>query len=149
MTELIRTDSANADFVVLVQNLDQELSVIDGSDHSFYSQFNKLDAIKHVVVAFKEGSPVACGAIKEYQPDTMEVKRMYTLPSERGKGLAGAVLAELENWAREMGYKKCVLETGQRLPDAIALYQKHGYSIIANYGQYTGVENSICFEKPL
>jgi putative acetyltransferase len=149
MTELIRTDSTNADFIVLVQNLDQELSVIDGNDHSFYSQFNKLDAIKHVVVAFKEGSPVACGAIKEYQPDIMEVKRMYTLPSERGKGMAGAVLAELENWAREIGYKKCVLETGQRLPEAIALYQKHGYSIISNYGQYIGVENSVCFEKIL
>jgi putative acetyltransferase len=149
MTELIRTDSANADFIVLVQNLDQELSVIDGEDHSFYSQFNKLVAIKYVVVAFKEGSPVACGAIKEYEPDIMEVKRMYTLPSERGKGMAGLILVELENWAREMGYKKCVLETGQRLPDAIALYRKHGYSVVPNYGQYAGVENSVCFEKIL
>jgi putative acetyltransferase len=149
MTELIRTDSTNADFIVLVQNLDQELSVIDGTDHSFYSQFNTLDAIRHVVVAFKEGSPVACGAIKEFQPDIMEVKRMYTLPSERGKGMAGLILAELESWAREMGYKKCVLETGQRLPDAIALYRKHGYSVIPNYGQYAGVENSVCFEKIL
>lgn len=149
MIELIRTDSANADFIVLVQNLDQELSVIDGKDHSFYSQYNKIDAIRHVVVAFKEGSPVACGGIKEYQQGIMEVKRMYTLPSERGKGMAGTLLAELENWAREMGYEKCVLETGKRMPDAIALYQKQGYKIIANYGQYIGVENSVCFEKLL
>jgi putative acetyltransferase len=147
MTELIRTDSANADFIVLVQNLDQELSVVDGKDHSFYSQFNKIDAIKHAVVAFKEGSPVACGAIKEYQPGIVEVKRMYTLPSERGKGMAGIILAELEKWAGELGYEKCVLETGKRQPDAIALYRKHGYSIIPNYGQYIGVENSVCFEK--
>lgn len=149
MIDLIRTDSSNTDFIVLVQNLDQELSVIDGNDHSFYSQYNKIDAIKHVVIAFKQGSPVACGAIKEYQPGIMEVKRMYTLPSERAKGMAGIILTELEKWAKEIGYEKCVLETGKRQPDAIALYRKHGYSIIPNYGQYEGVENSLCFEKAL
>jgi putative acetyltransferase len=59
------------------------------------------------------------------------------------------VLAELEAWAAELGYPKCVLETGKRQPEAIALYEKQGYQRISNYGQYIGVENSVCFEKVL
>jgi putative acetyltransferase len=59
------------------------------------------------------------------------------------------VLKALEDWAKELGYHKCILETGKRQPDAIALYQKNGYSIMPNYGQYQGVTNSVCFEKQL
>jgi putative acetyltransferase len=59
------------------------------------------------------------------------------------------VLSELESWAAELGYPKCVLETGKRQPEAIALYEKQGYQRIPNYGQYIGVENSVCFEKVL
>jgi GNAT superfamily N-acetyltransferase len=58
-------------------------------------------------------------------------------------------LKALENWAREMSYSRCVLETGIRQPDAIALYKKNSYTLIPNYGQYIGVENSLCFEKYL
>jgi putative acetyltransferase len=79
----------------------------------------------------------------------MEVKRMYTSPESRGKGTAAQVLNELEKWAAELYCKKCVLETGKRQPEAIGLYQKGGYKIIPNYGQYAGIENSVCFEKEL
>jgi GNAT superfamily N-acetyltransferase len=102
-----------------------------------------------VVVAYENGRPVSCGAMKEFGPGTMEIKRMYTAPESRGKGIASIVLAELEAWAGELGYEKCVLETGKRQPEAIALYQKNGYKLIPNYGQYAGVENSLCFEKEL
>jgi len=74
---------------------------------------------------------------------------MYTLPGSRGKGIASQVLAELERWAAELSYEKCLLETGKRQPEAIALYKKRGYRLIPNYGQYAGVENSVCFEKIL
>jgi len=77
----------------------------------------------------------------------MEMKRMYTVPAFRGKGIATMVLRELEKWAAELSYMKCVLETGKRQPEAIDLYKKNGYKIIPNYGQYIGVENSVCFEK--
>ena len=122
---------------------------MDGRDHDFYDQFNKIDKIKHAVVAYSGELPVACGAIKEFDPDTMEVKRMFTDDSHRGKGLATQVLAELEKWALELGYSKCILETGLRLPDAVRLYQRKGYHQIPNYGQYVEMENSICFEKKL
>jgi putative acetyltransferase len=149
MFKIIRTNSTHPDFINLVKNLDADLAVIDGGDHSFYAQFNKIDSIKHTVVASQDNEPLACGAIKEFSPNTMEVKRMYTATKSRGKGIATQVINELEKWAAELGYEKCILETGKRQPDAIALYQKNGYSITPNYGQYVGVENSVCFEKVL
>ena len=143
MIQLVRTDSYNTDFIELVKLLDADLSVRDGDDHAFYDQFNKLDAIKNTVVAYENNIPVGCGAMKAYEPTTMEIKRMYTSLDNRGKGIAGKVLAELESWATELFYEKCILETGIRQPEAIALYKKHGYHIIANYGQYAGMESSV------
>ena len=149
MITTIRTDASHADFIALVKALDADLANRDGRDHSFYDQFNKIDTIKYAVVAYENGKPVSCGAIKEYTPGSMEVKRMYTLPEHRGKGTAAVVLKELELWAKELGYKTCVLETGKRQPEAIRLYEKNGYTYIPNYGQYSGVDNSVCFEKQL
>jgi GNAT superfamily N-acetyltransferase len=146
---LVRTSSDNQDFITLIKQLDTALAEIDGAEHAFYNQFNKTDNIKHVVVAYENESPVACGAIKEYNANIVEVKRMFTLPDKRGKGIASLVLKELEKWASELSYNKCVLETGKRQPDAVQLYQKNGYKVIPNYGQYAGIENSICFEKEL
>jgi putative acetyltransferase len=149
MIRLLRTNSDNQDFIELVKCLDADLAERDGKDHPFYAQFNKIDKIKFVVVAYEDGKPVACGAIKEFSPEVMEVKRMYTSPESRGKGIASKVLTELENWAFELSYKKCILETGKKQPEAIGLYKKNGYEVIPNYGQYAGIENSVCFEKNL
>lgn len=147
MIQIVRTDSNDPHFIELVKQLDAELSIRDGSEYSFYAQFNRLDMIKHAVVAYENDKPVACGAIKEYDAETMEVKRMFTLPEYREKGIAGKILLELERWTKELSFKKCVLETGKKQPEALALYKKHGYISITNYGQYAGVENSLCFEK--
>jgi putative acetyltransferase len=149
MIQLIRTSSDNQDFVDLVKVLDVYLAEKDGDDHSFYAQYNKLNTIKHVIVAYENGKAVGCGAIKEYEPGIMEVKRMFTSPEVRGKGIATKILAELEKWASELSYKKCILETGSKQTEAVGLYKKNGYKIIPNYGQYAGVEDSFCFEKEL
>ena len=149
MLTLTRTDSDNSDFIQLVRFLDADLATRDGNEHSFYAQFNKIDKIRHVVVAFENNLPVGCGAIKSYDLQTMEVKRMYTLPEHRGKGIARNILKELEKWAAELSCNKCILETGKRQPEAIELYQRSGYTIIPNYGQYAAIENSVCFEKQL
>ncbi|RAI92012.1 GNAT family N-acetyltransferase [Algoriphagus yeomjeoni] len=149
MITLTRTDSSNPDFVALVKQLDAYLAEKDGREHDFYNQFNKIVNLKNVVVGYENGVPVACGAIKEFDKDSMEVKRMFTKPDARGKGLASTVLTELEVWAAELGYKKCVLETGKRQVEAVALYNKQGYALIPNYGQYIGIENSVCFQKEL
>jgi putative acetyltransferase len=77
----------------------------------------------------------------------MEIKRMFVNPELRGKGIATKVPIELENWVRELNFSKCILETGKRQPEAIRLYQKNGYEIIPNFGQYKNVGSSVCFEK--
>ena len=147
MVSVIRTNSDNPDFIALVKLLDAELAIRDGQDHAFYAAFNKIDGIKHAVVAYDRGEALACGAIKQFTAGMMEVKRMYVSPAARKKGVATRVLSELETWAREMGCSGCVLETGRKQPEAIGLYEKNGYRIIPNYGQYAGVTNSVCYEK--
>ena len=146
---IVRTSSTDQDFIALVKLLDQELAIVDGDDHAFYHQFNSIDVLKHTIVLYENNIPVGCGAIKKFDDTSAEVKRMYTLNKTRGKGVATKVLLELEKWAKELNYKYTILETGKRLPDAIALYQKNGYEIIPNYGQYVGIENSVCFRKEL
>jgi GNAT superfamily N-acetyltransferase len=150
MLHLKRTDSTDPDFTSLVAFLDADLRIRDGAEHAFYAQFNKVHAIRHVVVAYQEGQPVGCGAIKPYEaPGTVEVKRMWVDPAQRGHGIATTVLTALEDWARELGFARCILETGIKQPEAIALYHKTGYARMPNYGQYLNVENSVCFEKAL
>lgn len=149
MIKYIRTDSNNKDFQKLVAELDAVLKILDGEQNTFYAQFNKIDNIKYAVVAYDNDTPVGCGAIKEFSEDTIEVKRMYVAINYRGQGIASIVLKELEAWAAELNYNKCILETGNKQPEAIALYKKNNYKRIPNYGQYKNVENSICFEKEI
>ncbi len=149
MIKVLRTNSDNSDFIELVKQLDAELTRRDGNEHSFYNQFNKIDKIKFAVVAYENGKPIGCGAMREFSPNTMEIKRMFTSTESRGKGIATKVLNELEVWATELFYKKCLLETGKKQPEAINLYKKNGYKRIPNYGPYTGIENSQCFEKEM
>jgi GNAT superfamily N-acetyltransferase len=147
MISLKRTDCHHPDFIKLVALLDADLAIRDGEDHAFYDQFNDIVGIRQAVVAYSGGVPIGCGGIKEFDVHSVEVKRMYVVPEARGKGLAGKVLQELELWTAELGYTHCILETGKRQPEAIALYKKHGYQVIPNYEPYTNVTNSVCFKK--
>lgn len=147
--KLLRTDSQHPDFVYLVARLDALLAELDGEEHAFYNSLNNIDKLKQVVIAYDDDKPVGCGAIREHAHHIMEVKRMYTLEDHRGKGIATKILAELEKWAAELHCNKCVLETGKRQPDAVALYKNRGYKLIPSYGQYVNVDNSLCFEKEL
>jgi putative acetyltransferase len=149
MITYIRTNSNNMDFQNLVKQLDAVLKAHDGDDHVFFAQFNKIDNIQHVVVAYANDQAVGCGAIKKYSIDCMEIKRMYVTDAQRGKGIAIGILEALEQWAKELGYTKCILETGENLTAAINLYKKMGYISIPNYGQYKDVASSRCFEKQL
>jgi GNAT superfamily N-acetyltransferase len=149
MTKIVRTNSEHHDFIELVRLLDADLAKRDGEKHSFYAQFNRIDKIRHVVLAYENEKPAGCGALKEHGSSTMEIKRMYVSSQFRRKGIASRILIELEKWASELSCSKCILETGKKQPEAIGLYRKNGYTLIPNYGQYIGVENSLCFEKEL
>lgn len=147
MITLIRTNSENKDFINLVKDLDAYLKITDEDEHDFYNQFNNIDVIKHVIIGYHENEPIGCGAIKKFNENSVEIKRMYVLPKYRGKGCAQKIIASLEFWAKELGYKSCILETGKRQLEAVQFYHKSKYQVIPNYGQYVGMENSICFKK--
>lgn len=147
MTTILRTDSDNKDFQSLVLMLDKDLHERDGEDHAFYSQYNKTAAIKNVVVYYIDKLAIGCGAFKKFDDNKVEIKRMYVKPEFRGQGIAMKILTELEHWASELKYTATILETGKRQPEAINLYKKAAYKIIPNFGQYVGIENSVCMMK--
>ena len=149
MIKLKRTNSDDTDFKNLVILLDQDLKIRDGEDHTFYNQFNKTDQIKHVVVFYENDVAVGCGAFREKEKDTVEIKRMFVHPDFRKRGIASQVLAELEQWAKEIEYRYTILETGKNQPEAISLYQKLGYTIIPNYPPYEKMDNSVCMKMTL
>lgn len=149
MHNLKRTNSDNIDFINLVALLDQDLKIRDGEDHAFYNQYNKTDKIKNVIVYYENDIAVGCGAFREKESDKTEIKRMYVKPEYRKRGIAAVVLKELELWAAELNYTYTILETGKKQPEAIALYQKLGYTIIPNYPPYEEMDNSVCMKKTL
>ena len=147
MKIITRTTSENQDFTNLVLLLDADLKIRDGEEHEFYAQINKTAILKNVIVCYENNIAVGCGAFREIDAQTVEIKRMFVLPNHRGKGIASKILAELELWVSELNYTQTILETGINQPEAIALYKKTGYSIAQNYGQYATMENSVCMKK--
>ena len=78
-----------------------------------------------------------------------ELKRMFVDPSARGRGIAGALLARIEADASARGIREIVLETGDLHHAAQALYLRHGYNQIPQFGQYVGEPHSVCFAKSI
>ncbi|PRA97704.1 GNAT family N-acetyltransferase [Chryseobacterium sp. MYb7] len=146
---ILRTNSSNTDFQNLVKSLDATLSEHNGENDDFFAQFNTIDTIKNCIIAYIDDMPAACGAFKPFSEDTVEIKRMFTDPEFRKKGLGSAIVKELESWAAELNFKKAVLETSRDLKSAISVYERNGFSRIPNYGQYIGVEQSVCYGKEL
>ena len=101
------------------------------------------------VVAYDGAEPVATGGLRPAEDGAMEIKRMYVRPEWRGRGLARLVLADLEQRARDLGAKRIVLETGERQPEAIRLYETSGYERIDGYGHYACSPMSVSFGKDL
>ena len=100
-------------------------------------------------MAYVDDQPAACGCLRQYDPSTFEVKRMFVRNEYRGHGISKQVLKELERWTLERGIERTILETGNNQPEAVSLYKKSGYSIIENYGEYRDKRHSICMEKRL
>jgi Acetyltransferase (GNAT) family. len=147
--EIKRTTSESLDFRHLIAALDDDLYLRNGEAQLKYRQYNKVDMIRHVVVIYVDGKPVGCGAFKKFDDESVEIKRMFVFSEMRGNRLAARILEELEKWAIEEGYSKAVLETGHKQTEAIRLYSVAGYSRTENYGQYIGMDESICYRKLL
>ena len=146
--KLLKTNSNHPDFQKLTRLFDDYLVEIDGDEKDFFAQYNQI-YIDNVIVCYEDEIAVGCGAFKEYEPTVAEIKRMFVLPEKRGKGIASTVLNALEIWAKENGFQHAILETSNQLTNAISLYQKSGYEVIPNYGQYIDVESSVCMKKNL
>src|SRR6476661_6536094 len=108
---IVRTNSANSDFRTLVSSLDALLAELNGDKHDFYDQYNKVDAIDTILVCYVNGQAAGCVAMKPYSESAQEVKRMYVKPEFRKHGLGERMLIALEQWAKELGYRKLILET--------------------------------------
>jgi hypothetical protein len=144
-----RTTTADADFQLLVTHLDNELWNELKEDQSTYDQYNKVPDIKTAVILYDGNTPIAIGCFKAFDESTVEIKRMFLEKAYRGKGCSKQILSELEKWATEEGYSHAVLETSIHFKPARSLYAKAGYKIIPNYGQYEGLEESVCMRKDL
>jgi len=148
MVHIVRSNADNSDFKALVVLLNKDLAERDGKDHPM-ARFNNIDGIEHVVLAYENEVPLGCGAISKYNTDSMEIKRVYVSPKCRGQGVATSILAELEKWAKELSYFRCILVTGTNQPEAYGFYRKHGYAPIPNYGPYIKIKDCLCSAKNL
>jgi putative acetyltransferase len=146
---LKRTNSSDPDFSVLIHELDRGLRESYGDLMNIYDGHNVIEKIDTVVIAYMADEPVGCGCFKNFDKQTVEIKRMYVRPQQRGNGISTLILKELENWAHAAGYSNSVLETGSKQLAALAVYKKFGYMRIPDYGPYINLPDSLCFGKSL
>jgi len=147
MNKIIRTDSKNNDFIELVKLLDRDIAERDETAHARFGEYNTIEKLNHVVVFYDNNLPVGCGAIKKFNDNSTEIKRMFLKAEYRGKNFAAKILRELEEWSKEMQFERCVLQTSHQHPEAIRFYKKSGYALTDNYGAYSSIRDSLCFEK--
>ena len=147
----IFTDGGNPDFIELCHCLDEFLNGHVGGEENRaeYIPYNRLDDIQDVIIAYDDAVPVGSASFKKHDDECAEVKRVFVKQEYRGKGISDKLMELLEGAARDQGYRYLVLESGEPLVAAMALYRKIGYAIISNYGQYKDMPDSICIKKKL
>lgn len=142
-------DYTNEDLQRLVQSLDHFFNEKWGEDiANSYQSFHQLSQMAYACVAYEDYA-VGCGCFKIMDAQTVEIKRMYVDPHYRHRGIATRILKHLEDVALLQGKSYCVLETGKDMFDNIQFYEKCGYHIIDNYGDFIGDEICVCMTKTL
>ena len=140
---------SNPDFKKLIVELDKEFEVRYPFLQEITASYNLLTEVARVIIAYENLTPIACGAFRPVDEMTIEIKRMYTTLVNRNKGIGKKILMELETWALKEGFSIAILETGIYQPEAIAAYQKSGYTRIPNFAPYIDIKESICMRKYL
>jgi len=136
----------------LIQSLNAELSQRypeEGANHFRLDPEEVAEGRGAFYVAYRDGQPVGCGAVRLLDASTAEIKRMYVMPAARGRGIGWALLDSLESDARRLGARLLVLETGERQAEALALYARAGFFRIPAFGEYMGSPLSVCMVKTL
>ena len=149
MLSITRCTGIDEPFRALIDAMDEELNERYGAQMDFFGQYNHSSDVSTALVAWIDGERAGCGCFKPYCENTVEMKRIFVPKRFRGRGIARAVMAELEAWARELGYAVAILETGILQPEAIRLYEAAGYERIPNYPPYENVAESVSYRKML
>jgi len=121
----------------------------EGACHFRLDAQEVADGLGAFLIAFRWGTPVGCGAVRRIEVQTGEIKRMYVVPQERGRGVGRAILNAIETEARVLRLSRLVLETGVRQTEAQALYERTGFTRIPPFGEYIDSPLSICMAKSL
>jgi GNAT superfamily N-acetyltransferase len=157
LLEIAQVAFADPDVQALVVEVQQEYVALYGSPDESPIDPTMFDPPGGAFfVGRVDGVPVAIGGWR-FRPDVarlggvavVEIKRMYVAPSARRQGLARAVLAHLEQTARNSAADVIVLETGTAQPEAIALYESSGYEAVEKFGHYAWSPKSRCYGKRL
>lgn len=146
-----RTDGKNEDFIENCRLLDMDLDRRVGKKikRDKYKKYNRLDEIKQAIVVYEDGKAIGGGAIRRYDEESVELKRVFIHTEYQGRGIGSKLVSLLIEWAMELGYKKMILETGELLVESCAVYKKLGFQVIPNYGPYANMPESLCMAKKL
>ena len=153
MSEIVflRCNGNNKDFIENCRLLDEDLDLRVGKiiKRDKYAQYNLIDKINEAIVVYRGNNPIGGGSIRPYDENTVELKRVFVIPDEQGKGIGTELVSKLIEWAKELGYKKMILETGELLAESCHVYLKLGFKQIPNYGAYVDMPESLCMGKEL
>ena len=149
--EFIRTDGKNKDFIENCRLLDMDLDMRVGKKikRDKYTKYNQLDEIHEAIVVYEGNQAIGGGAIRKYNDENVELKRVFIHPEYQGMGIGTKLVSTLIEWAIEIGYKRMILETGELLAESCAVYRKLGFEVIPNYGPYVNMPESLCMAKDL
>lgn len=138
------------DVRVLVSELNEALLALTPLEFCFHLTVEQMATpATTLFVARDDGEAVACGALHRHQGGIGEIKRMYTRPSHRGRGIGGEIVERIEETAHAEGLAKLVLETGDRHPAAWAVYERAGFARCGPVLDYPDSKWSIFYEKNL
>lgn len=149
--DFIRTDGKNKDFIENCRLLDMDLDRRVGKEiqREKYNKYNQLDEIQEAIVIYEDNKLIGGGAIRRYNNEDIELKRIFVHPEYQGRGIGTKLVSLLVEWAMELGYKRIILETGELLAESYAVYKKLGFKVIPNYGPYVNMPESLCMAKNL
>lgn len=149
--EFRRTDGKNKDFIENCIFLDMDLDRRVGKEvqRDKYNKYNQLDEIREAIVVYEDNKPIGGGAIRRYNDEDIELKRVFVHPECQGRGIGTKLVSLLVEWATELGCKRIILETGNILSEACAVYKKLGFQVIPNYGSYVNMPESVCMAKDM
>ena len=149
--DYVRTDGKNEDFIENCRLLDMDLDRRVGRQikREKYQKFNQLDEIREAIVVYDHGRSVGGGAIRRYDDENIELKRVFVHNEYQGQGIGSRLVSLLIEWAAELGYRRMILETGELLAESCAVYKKLGFAVIPNYGPYADMPESLCMAREI